>query len=338
MFPGRQRLMLVVVLVLVLVVSVVGSFALPRLRPSPAVGVSAAQTEAAARALAWLKAQQQADGSLPFGDFTASLTVQAVAAIVAAGESPADWQSDTGSTPMDYLAAQAASVSTPGQLGRLIVAAQGAGDDPRSVGGVDLVARLVATYDAATGNYGAQGNVAEHTLAMVGLWAVDEAIPAEAVQWLAGAQNEDGGWGWATGQPSDASSTAWAVQALLCAGRPANDAALQLAVGYLRTLQNPDGGFASQKPAPAWGTEDSDANSTAAVIQALCALGDRPAGWAWREPAGAVTQSPLARLLAFQRPDGGLSFLADGESDPLATVQAIPALLEKPLAYRPAAQ
>ncbi|NTV97469.1 MAG: hypothetical protein HGA75_19005 [Thiobacillus sp.] len=86
-------------------------------------------------------------------------------------------------------------------------------------------------------------------------------------------------------------------------------------LAYFRLVQNADGGWTYQKPS-AFG-EDTDANSTALVIQALVAAGEDLAGW----------NDPEQALLALQVPSGAFIFNAASSSENLlATVQAMPAL------------
>jgi energy-coupling factor transport system substrate-specific component len=84
-------------------------------------------------------------------------------------------------------------------------------------------------------------------------------------------QNRDGGFGLAPGAPSNAQSTAWAVQALVAAGRnPARvtRGGSRSPLGYLRTLIGGDGAVhysRTSRQTPVWVT-----------AQALTALARRP--------------------------------------------------------------
>jgi len=110
----------------------------------------------------------------------------------------------------------------------------------------------------------------------------------------------------------DSNTTAMAVMALIAAGAGEE---IGPSLGYFRSVQNEDGGWTYQKPS-AFG-EDTDANSTALVLQALVTAGEDPA--AWNDPAQA--------LLALQVPSGAFIFNAANSSENLlATVQALPAL------------
>jgi hypothetical protein len=288
-----------------------------------------AQSAAVQNAVAWLRQQQQPDGSFP--GFGAGDTADAVAALVAAGERPADFVKD-GKTPLDYLKAQAAAYAAtgPGAAAKLTLAAVAAGENPAAFGGVNLLEQLGKSYDPQTGQYGP--DVYGHGLAMLAARAVG-ATPADpAVQRLLSLQLEDGGWSFdgtaATG--SDTNTTSVAVQAL--AALPAADAARARAAAYLKGQQNDDGGFPYSQTSQ-FGNA-SDANSTAAAIQAIVALGQDPAGADWTKGAS----TPLTALAAFQNESGGFRYqAAQPDDNALATYQAIPALLGKALPVATAA-
>ena len=282
-----------------------------------------APADAAARALDWVRAQQQPDGSFP--GFGPGDTADAVVAFVAAGADPAELRSG-GTSALDYLAAQAPSyaASGPGGAAKLIMAAVAAGADPASFGGANLLEQLGASYDPATGQYGP--DVYGHALAMLAARAVGASPSPAAVARLIDLQLEDGGWSFdgtaETG--SDTNTTSLAVQALV--GQRQADGARARAMAYLEGQQNDDGGFPYSQTSQ-FGN-DSDANSTAAVIQAIVAAGQDPAEGEW----AAGGQSPMDALAALQNDSGALRFqAAQADDNALATYQAIPALLGKAL-------
>ncbi|MFH8803449.1 prenyltransferase/squalene oxidase repeat-containing protein [Streptomyces sp. NPDC017936] len=100
----------------------------------------------------------------------------------------------------------------------------------------------------------------------------------EAVDWLTGQQCANGAFAAFRAEPAracdaelmvDTNSTAAAVQALAALG--SHEAAVQKAVGWLKSVQNADGG---------WGYAAggaSDTNSTSVVVGALAAAGEKPA-------------------------------------------------------------
>lgn len=275
---------------------------------------------AAQAALGWLLTRQQADGS--FAGFDAGASADAVFAIVAAGADP-NGVLKNGSSPVSYLGTQApayAAKSVAG-AGKLTLAVVAAGKDPRSFGGVDLLARIQQGYSAASGRYGASAT--DQIYALLALAATGQPIPAQAAAALAALQLPDGGWSF-DGTPasgSDTNTTALAVQALVAGG--ARGAALDTALAYLRGQQNADGGFPYAKSSP-YGA-DSDANSTAAVVQALAAAGVDPRSLQQGQA------DPLSALVGFQNASGALRFQNSApEDNDLATAQAIPALLLRP--------
>jgi hypothetical protein len=276
-------------------------------------------------ALDWLRAHQASDGGFA-GDFddssSLSATMEAVFAIVAAGEDPAGWTQD-GNTPISFMESRAGdALRTPGDTAKLILAVVAAGLDPRDFGDLDLVGSLEESF--AGDRYGGAeaGNVFAQSLAILALRAAERPIPPGAVDWLVGVQIEDGSWSWngdTTPGSGDSNSTALAVQALRAAG--GRESAVDEALDYLQGIQNEDGGFPYQKPSEV-GT-DTDANSTAYVIQALLATGNDPSSDAWAQGGN----TPVEALSALQQEDGAFAWQAavPGENY-LATAQAAPAL------------
>jgi hypothetical protein len=280
-------------------------------------------------ALDWLRVHQSADGGFA-GDFDSAsglgATMEAVFAIVAGGEDPATWSQD-GNTPVSFLESHANSaLATPGDTAKLILAAVAAGRNPRDFGGVDLVSSLEAKLDDS-GLYGGAeaGNVVSQALAILALKAAGRPIPASAVDWLVGVQLGDGSWSWngdTTPGSGDSNSTALVLQALVAAD--GQGAVVNKALEYLHGIQNEDGGFPYQKPS-AFGS-DTDANSTAYVIQALIATGNDPASGDWT--VGGNT--PLTALAALQLKSGAFAWqVAVPDENFLASAQAVPALESK---------
>jgi hypothetical protein len=292
--------------------------------PAGIAGAAGPYRDAALGALAWVATQQLPDGSFP--GFGAGSTADAVFAICAVGGDPNGFLRD-GHSPISFLGAHASEIAkNAGSAGKTILAAVCAGKDPRAFGGVDLIAALEQAYDPATGRYGS--DLAGHAFALLALASVGRPIPEAAIVWLRQAQTPEGGWSWsgdASPGSADTNSTALAIQALVEAGVPSGDASIQRALAYLHTQQNDDGGFPYQKPSP-WGT-DTDANSTAYVVQALVAAGEDPEGPAWTRQG----KTPLSALLSLQLPSGALQWQAavPGENA-LATYQAIVALMLRP--------
>lgn len=293
----------------------------------------ASQAVAQRSSLAWVAGQQQADGS--FAGFNPGATVDAVLGIVAAGDSPQQFVSGSGQTPLDYLATQADSYSSAGAsaAGKLMAGVAAAGEDPRSFGGVDLVARLLAAYDPVTGKYGG-GSTWDQAWALIGLVAAGEPVPAKAVEYLTSIQATGGGWGFTAGAgTADVDSTSLALQALAAAGVDRSDAAVADGFAFLRSTQQPDAGF------PGFlGT--TDAGSTGLALAALAAFGENPRSPAWTVTTSTGAGSALTvhnaidTLLALQSPEGGFPGFS-GANDPFATYQALPGLSGRSLPLRP---
>ncbi len=293
---------------------------------APASVVAQSERDAQRAALTWLRDQQQADGSFP--GFGPGDTADALIAFVAAGE-PVPVAVQDGVAPLDYLEGQTAAyaATSVGAAAKLALAAIAVNADPTSFGGVNLLALIGQSYDPATGQYGA--DVYGHALALLAINAVAVDPPAAALDRLRELQLDDGGWSFdgseATG--SDTNTTSLVVQAL--AGQ---DGAAELrtrALAYLKSQQNDDGGFPYSQTS-SFGNA-SDANSTAAVVQALSAAGQRPDDTDWRQ-AGA---NPLTLLTSLQNASGAFRYQANlADDNPLATYQAVPALFAQALPVR----
>src|SRR5512136_1671500 len=190
-------------------------------------------------------------------------------------------------SPLDYLQSRAGQATNSGEIAKVILAAVATGGtlDARSLGGVDLVARLNGLHKS--GGYG--GTLYEDTLAVLALANVQQQVPADVIERLLQAQTVDGAWaftGDTTAGAGDTNTTALVVQALIATG---NRAAVGRALDYFRRTQNADAGWPYQVPS-AYGTE-TDANSTANVIQALIAAGESLGNWSKSgrsDPLGAL--------------------------------------------------
>ncbi|MFI5803181.1 prenyltransferase/squalene oxidase repeat-containing protein [Streptomyces sp. NPDC051561] len=141
--------------------------------------------------------------------------------------------------------------------------------------------------------------VFRQSLALLAQDTVGVKPAAKAVDWLVGQQCDNGGFAAYRADAGkacdpkdpkvmlDSNATASAVQALSALG--GQDAAAQKAVGWLRSVQNADGGWPYVPGTP------SDANSTSLVIGALVAAGEKP-----KDIKGKDWKSPLEALLDFQ--------------------------------------
>ncbi|MEU9302855.1 prenyltransferase/squalene oxidase repeat-containing protein [Streptomyces sp. NPDC048269] len=138
------------------------------------------------------------------------------------------------------------------------------------------------------------------SFALLALHTVGVKPAGQAVDWLTGQQCPNGSFPSFradTAKACDASTyidsnaTAAAVQALAALG--GHDETVKKAVGWLKSVQNEDGGWSSNPG----GAMDSgtDANSTGIVISALAAAGEKPA-----EVKSKAGKSPYEALLTFQ--------------------------------------
>jgi hypothetical protein len=291
-----------------------------------AIGSSSAHTQVdpASRAIAYLEGEQSAsDGAIPVGASTDTVSEEYAIGAAAAGYDPNALRHGTGPSVMAYLSTRAAAAcATAGACGELIQAVAAAGLNPASFGGVDLLTTLDGFYDTATGVFG-DGEAFTQSLAVQGLVAAAQPVPAAAVHHLVTAQDSDGGWDFqlikddpnaATDfDSSDTNSTAMVLMALNAAGSHARNPS---ALAWLHTQQDADGGFPYQA---GFGT---DPDSTALVLQALFAAAQNPSAPAWALDA----HTPLANLIATQDQDGGYTFPGNPAPDPFTTAQVPPAL------------
>ena len=284
-------------------------------------------------AVAWLQAQQNADGG--FGTPASSLgaTADVLLAVASTGESAVGWTRD-GKTPLAYLEANVKSVAKAGDVSKLILALIASGRNPRDLAGIDLIAKLEGMV-GKDGKIGTEADfVNEHCYAMVALSSARRAVPAAAVDYLLSHQIADGTWSWnggTTAGSGDNNTAAMAVIALMAAGVPADHPQVQKTLQHFKAQQNADGGFPYIKPSP-FGT-DSDSNSTAVVMWAIKAAGQDPAGVDWKYQ-GQDGHSALDRIRAFQNASGAFRWQDAVPADNLAsTVQALVALGLKTLPF-----
>jgi hypothetical protein len=277
------------------------------------------QSTAASHALAWLHTLQSADGTVAG---SASRTEDTVLGLVANGQAVTNFTT-AGKTPIDSLRSHISDEEkTAGNIGGLIMAVSAAGLSPTNFGARNLLQDLACTYDASSGAYNTQ--LFNDALAVLALPA--GSAPAKAVAFLRDRQLADGGWEFSATWGSDSNTTAVVVLALASAnGMTA--VVKERVLAYFHLQQKASGGFEY-----ATGSPDSDPNSDAAVIQALLAVGEDPAGTAWT----VTGKNAVSDLLTFQFENGGLGFSRPGSSqtaapDALSTTQAVVALAAKHL-------
>ncbi len=267
---------------------------LPSLIPGAA---KAAGTDQAAN---WLESAQNRDGgfgSSPGSDSSAALTSWAMLGLEAAGRNPFDVTGPAAKSPIDFLRGHLDEVSSPGDLARTIIALEGAGADPRSFGGKDLVSALLKRR-AANGSYvGWPGTTSFSVIALRAAGA--EGGLDGTISWLAAVQNEDGGWGDVPGQPSNPDVTGSVMQAM------PNTKTVQGGLSYLRKHQRPNGGFALGI------SGGVNSQSTAWAVQGMIAVGADPA------TINAGGSSALDYLAARQADDGHYSYSESSDQTPV---------------------
>ncbi len=267
-------------------------------------------------ALTWLRAQQLPNGSFP--GFGVGASVDVVLALNAANTGAATWRVEEGPTVLDYLDTQAAAYATSAAAtGKLILAVVGAGEDPSTFGGIDLVQTL-DTFHNGSGQFGT--STWDQAYALLALRAARLPLPAGGRAQLLNTQTASGGWGFMPGDSPDVDSTGLVLQALVAAGEPASSPVVAQAAAFLASQQNPDAGFAYQVPFP------SNVSSTALATLGLVAVANNPLAASWT----VSSTTPLDFLADQQSPQGGFAGYG-GPNDLFATVSAIPALMGKPL-------
>jgi hypothetical protein len=287
-------------------------------------GMSLAQgqnpAEAADAAATWLVATHQNDdgGYASFSSGTGQApsdvagTVDALLALVAAGKPVESSLAFLESQPEEV---QAFLAQSGGSAGKLVLALAAAGADVDGFAGLNPVSALQEQF-ATEGN----ANVVDpynQALAILGLVAAGEPVPAGALAWLEERQETDGelsgSWDDGYGTAGNIDATAMAIMALHAGGAAPSSAALAMAGEFLERVQLDSGGWGYAPGMP------ESANSTALALQARSAL---------RADVG----DAMAALIAWQQPSGAFAAdFGDGPFDDFfTTLQAIPALTGQP--------
>jgi len=225
------------------------------------------------RAMAYIGAQQQANGSFP-GFSAIGSTADAVLDMAATG-----YGAEAAAIAFLRRQVHAGHVTTIGLTAKVLMAAVAAGRDPSTFAGTNLLGHIIDA-ERPSGRYG-DASVFDQALAMLAIKAAGQIPDAAAVTWLANAQCPDGGWQFDRPHRasenrhcrdvndagdffrSDTNTTAYAVMALEGLGA-------SLASGpfpFFAALRDATyGGWGYT-----WGFRRTDANSTALVIQAFAA-------------------------------------------------------------------
>ncbi len=333
-------LLLVILAGFLLATGVVRATAVAEERPDAlAAPQLTTQPEAAAAAINWLiTTRQNRDGgytSFSSGadrqPSTVGGTVDAVLAIASGGVDVALPGPGQRHSPIGYLGDHAADVAdyaadNGGNAGKLLLALTAAAQNPRDFAGYNFVISLTQ-HLSPTGQYHVSDPY-NQSLAMLGVAAVREDVPASAAQWLLDRQTSggdlDGSWDDGYDTLGNTDATALAVMALLAAGISPDDHSLVRAAAFLSRTQLTTGGFAYAAGLP------ENANSTALALQALSALGEDfyTPGGPWDAGGG----TPLDALFRYQGTTGAFQsdFGAGPFDDFFATVQAVPGITGRP--------
>jgi len=249
-------------------------------------------------------------------------------------------QNSAGYVHGDPALGEKVDANYAGATGKLALVAQVTGNDPTSLGGIDLVSELrgllvTAGKDAGRFSddsaFGDFSNPLGQSFAVLALErATSTGAPQVAVNYLVAAQCADGGFPEAFGAKTCTSSpgaTGLALQALVAAGA---DCPATRAQAWLTSAQAADGSFASIALEPT-SPAAANVNSTAYAALGLSA-------------ARQSTVASLAYLTSIQNADGGLPPVPSSSktSDVFATAQALVALAQtsflavgpRPLAVR----
>ncbi|MBA3946418.1 MAG: terpene cyclase/mutase family protein [Herpetosiphonaceae bacterium] len=273
------------------------------------------------RAIAYIRTQQQPDGT--FKGFGAGSTADAIYALAAAGLQPAAFKNGGASALAGLRKLAPEATKQTGLAAKFLLAAELAGDDQLAQ---TMRQAVAAAYTPATGLFAKDPTSQALAILAQAPDLKDAPVPAAPLRALKALQLPDGGWSFdgsaATG--SDTNTTALVLQALSVT--EGGSAPVLKGIAYLKAQQNADAGFPYSQTSQ-YG-HDSDANSTAYVIQGLLAAGEDLQNWARNG------KTPIDRLLAFQNKSGAFRFQDTQPADNAgATYQAVPALLTQTYPY-----
>jgi hypothetical protein len=306
------------------VASIVVAVTLCLALPSQAIAALTDQ-QRADRAIGFLARRQADNGSIP-GFSPIGSTADAILAIRSANIGV-----DVEQAAFHFLRRQTAkgNVDTIGLKAKVVLALASTGRDAHAFGGHDLVAEITET-ERLNGRYG-NATVFDQALAILAVDGSTSTIDAQAVSWLRAAECPDGGWQYDrphrategahcrdTSNPkdyfaSDTNTTAYAVMALSLPGTGWDGHPFAF---FTHIRDDTGGGWGYT-----WGFTDTDANSTALVIQAYAAA-------SVALPHGALAalrglQYRRCGAFAFSRTDDGTRTAPNVG----ATIGAVPGLL-----------
>ncbi|MGE5542820.1 MAG: prenyltransferase/squalene oxidase repeat-containing protein, partial [Bacillota bacterium] len=207
------------------------SFARPFQAPRPAQAAPPAAPEdmerAITRGIAYLRSCQNPDGGFPAapgGHSSEMVTSWVVMAIRSTGLDPTsgDWKRDAGSCAGFLLNTSGfadCSTAPSTDIARRVLALRALGTDAHERAIAPLT-RILASRQKADGRFegeGEEGLLNAHFWSIIGLSSgVTAAMDrASALRFLLSQSNSDGGFGFASGLPSDPDDTAAAIQAMV---------------------------------------------------------------------------------------------------------------------------
>ncbi len=257
----------------------------------------------------YLMTQMNADGGIRWTDENSNMaaSIRVVQALAAAGYTQDYLTSEAGNRPIDFIAENASAwINQEGtenpefsvaRAGQLLTALAAANKNPHQFGPDDLnlIREIKHQYDLSSGIYGTATpeNVMDQVWAMIGLAANNASVPEDAAGWLVSTQAEDGSWNDGFGSTLD--TTPLGIMALLSTRLDNTESpSIQSAVNFMRESQGPSGGWQSE-----WDT-NTNANTTAIMLQAINLLGQNPDDEIWQQQNG----NPSSALLAVQRESG----------------------------------
>jgi energy-coupling factor transport system substrate-specific component len=267
-------------------------------------------------AKSWLISAQNRNGG--FGaesgaESSVGMTGWAMLGMESAGLNPKDCKR-AGNSPVDYLRRNSASISSTGDLERTILALAGAGVEPRSFAGRDLVGELRDRQNR-DGSYQQQVNLTAYAILAMKAGSIEKKKLKKPAKWLRAAQNKNGGWGSVDGANSEPDSTGAVLQALEAA--PGSGNQIDAGVKWLRNAQHGTGGWSLTKSA------NSNSQSTSWAVQGLVAAGRNPGGF---KPKG---ENPFNYLQKRQRDDGHYEYSSKSDQTPVwVTSQGLSAAYE----------
>ncbi len=255
------------------------------------------------RGFDYLLAVQEEDG----GWGTVGMTIDVIFALRAAGWDP-NTVKKNGAGPLEFIAENLEVFldAGPDAFGKAILGLTIAGGNPTNFSGINLVERLLETYDPQNSAFGTPDNTWHQALAILGLTAAEVQLPDGVVETIVGLQKEDGGWEYSPGFGTSPDNTSLAVQALLAAKWSSESDVIQDALAFIQSRQVGDGG---------WG----DSSTTAYALMALNALGIDPKDFKSEDG-----KTPLHNLFSYQKASGAFMFSSEAPDDNLmATSSAL---------------